>query len=93
VKAALILVVLDLLRITRDRPWFDEHGARSQLALLLRQSRLLACCTRCLSSQLLTRTLRAVDFVSVQALLYDGAARNWWQQTRLLVRYQQRMTD
>ena len=35
-KAALILVVLDLLRITRDRPWFDEHGARSQRALLVK---------------------------------------------------------
>ena len=25
VKTALILVVLDLLRITKDRPWFEEH--------------------------------------------------------------------
>jgi hypothetical protein len=31
--------------------------------------------------------------VSVQAMLYNGAARNWWQQTRVLVRYQARMTD
>jgi hypothetical protein len=27
VKTALILVVLDLLRITKDRPWFEEHSA------------------------------------------------------------------
>ena len=26
VKTALILVVLDLLRITKDRPWFEEHA-------------------------------------------------------------------
>ena len=58
-KVALILVVLDLLRITKDRPWFEEH----------------------------------VDFISIQAMLFNGAARNWWQQTRVLVRFQTRMTD
>ena len=52
-------VILDLLRITKDRPWFEEH----------------------------------IDFVSVQAMLYSGAARNWWQQTRVLVRYQARLVD
>ena len=25
IKAALILVILDMLRITKDRPWFEEH--------------------------------------------------------------------
>ena len=25
VKAALILVILGMLRITKDRPWWDEH--------------------------------------------------------------------
>ena len=59
VKTALVLVVLDLLRITKDRPWFEEHA----------------------------------DFVSVQAMLFNGAARNWWAQTRVLVRYQARLTD
>ena len=34
-----------------------------------------------------------IDFVSVQAMLFNGAARNWWQQTRTLVRYQARMVD
>ncbi len=58
-KAALILVILDVLRITRDRPWLEEH----------------------------------IDFVSAQALLFNGAARNWWQQTRLLVQVQRRMLD
>jgi hypothetical protein len=33
------------------------------------------------------------DFVSVQAMLFNGAARNWWQQTRVLVRYQSRMIE
>ena len=59
VKTALILVVLDLLRITRDRPWFEEHA----------------------------------DFVSVQSMLFNGEARNWWAQTKVLVRYQARLTD
>ena len=59
VKTAVILVVLDLLRITKDRPWFEEHA----------------------------------DFVSVQAMLFNGAAHNWWAQTRVLVRYQARLTD
>ena len=58
-KAALILVILDMLRITKNRPWFEEH----------------------------------VDFVSIQALLFNGAARSWWQQTALLVRYQARVSD
>ena len=30
-KVALILVVLDLLRFTKDRPWFEEHGAPALL--------------------------------------------------------------
>ena len=34
-----------------------------------------------------------VDFISIQAMLFNGAARNWWQQTRVLVRFQTRMTD
>ena len=29
----------------------------------------------------------------MQALLFNGAARNWWQQTRTLVRLQARLTD
>jgi hypothetical protein len=34
-----------------------------------------------------------VDFVSIQAMLFNGAARNWWQQTRVLIRFQTRMCD
>ena len=34
-----------------------------------------------------------IDFVSMQALLFSGAARNWWQQTATLVRYQARVSD
>ena len=58
-KVAVILVLLDLLRFTKDRPWFEEH----------------------------------VDFISIQAMLFNGAARNWWQQTRVLVRFQTRMAE
>jgi hypothetical protein len=56
---AFVLVVLDMLRITKDRAWFEEQ----------------------------------IDFVSVQAMLFNGAARNWWQQTSVMLRYQNRMTD
>ena len=34
-----------------------------------------------------------IDFVSCQAMLFNGAARNWWQQTRILVRFQARVLD
>jgi hypothetical protein len=34
-----------------------------------------------------------VDFISVQAMLFNGAARSWWQQTAVLVRFQSRMTE
>jgi len=35
----------------------------------------------------------AVDFISIQAMLFNGAARNWWQQTAVLVRFQTRMAE
>ena len=34
-----------------------------------------------------------VDFVSVQAVLFNGAAKSWWAQTRTLVKLQARLTD
>ena len=58
-KTALILVILDLLRLSKNATWFEEH----------------------------------VDFVSMQAVLFNGAARSWWAQTRTLVRLQARLTD
>ena len=81
VKTALILVVLDLLRITKDRPWFEEHGAFERCVVRCRAADAEHCCTF------------AADFVSVQAMLFNGAARNWWSQTKVLVRYQTRLTD
>jgi hypothetical protein len=33
------------------------------------------------------------DFVSMQAVLFNGAARSWWAQTRTLVRLQARLTE
>ncbi len=58
-KTALILVVLDLLRLSKNMTWFEEH----------------------------------VDFVSLQAVLFNGAAKSWWAQTRTLVRLQSRLTE
>ena len=59
VKTALLIVVLDALRVTRNSDWFEEH----------------------------------VDFVSMQAVLFNGAARGWWAQTHALVRMQARLTE
>jgi hypothetical protein len=58
-KAAILLVILDLLRVTRDQDWFEGH----------------------------------VDFVSTQAVLFNGAARGWWAQTRTRVKLQARLTE
>jgi len=58
VKAALLLVILDLLRVTTNRAWFEEF----------------------------------VDFSSTQALLFGGAAKSWWGQTALLVKYNSRVS-
>ena len=58
-KTALILVILDLLRLSKNASWFEEH----------------------------------VDFVSMQAVLFNGAAKSWWQQTRTLMQLQSRLVD
>ena len=58
-KTALILVVLDLLRLSKNADWFEEPA----------------------------------DFVAMQAGLFNGAAKSWWQQTRTLVRLQARLTE
>jgi hypothetical protein len=34
-----------------------------------------------------------VDFISMQATLFNGAARGWWSQTRRLVALQNRLVD
>ena len=34
-----------------------------------------------------------IDFVSMQAVLFNGAARSWWGQTHTLVRLQARLTE
>jgi hypothetical protein len=34
-----------------------------------------------------------VDFMSIQALLFGGEASNIWQQTKVLVRYQARVSS
>ena len=79
-KTALILVILDLLRLTKNASWFEEHGMCYPCVLLI-------------TASLLTRVVVAVDFVSMQAALFNGTARSWWQQTRTLVRLQARLTE
>ena len=41
----------------------------------------------------LTCLLLAVDFVSMQSLLFNGAVRGWWGQTYRLVKLQSRLTE
>ena len=43
VKTALILVILDLLRITKDRPWFEEHSASRCIACMLLNLQMRRC--------------------------------------------------
>ena len=86
VKTALILVILDLLRITKDRPWFEEHTDFVSVQVRT-TTRVAACCARVNALRLTRRP------PSAQAMLFNGAARNWWTQTKVLVRYQTRLTD
>ena len=58
-KAALLIAILDALRLSKNSTWFEEH----------------------------------IDFVSMQAVLFNGAARSWWGQTHTLVRLQARLTE
>jgi hypothetical protein len=95
VQTAVVLVLLDLLRITRNAPWLEEQGAQpraidarvvhasTDAAFGLTSAARLRQCT----------TATTVDFVSLQAVLFDGAARSWWAQTHKLVRMQARLTE
>ena len=56
VQVAIVVTVLDLLRIRSHSGWLED----------------------------------AVDFASVQCMLFDGKARSWWQQTKELVARQHR---
>ena len=77
-KAALLIFILDALRLTKNASWFEEHGACAWPQCSLAASRSLTRPSRLAPA--------VVDFVSMQALLFNGAARSWWQQTRTLVR-------
>ena len=81
-KVALILIVLDVLHITKDRQWFEARGLTCAFVAFCPFLRPAVCLAQ-----------EHIDFVSIQAMLFNGAARSWWQQTRVLVRYQTRMTD
>ena len=78
-KAALLVAILDALRLSKNSAWFEEHGAQ----LLRCQAH--ACADAARAS--------AVDFVSMQSVLFNGAARSWWAQTRTLVKLQARLTE
>ena len=60
-KVALILVLLDLLRITKDRPWFEEHGAS------LRVPCLHAACSTGLSLRVCSPPRLASQWISSQS--------------------------
>ena len=81
-KTALVLVILDMLRLSKNASWFEEHGA----------ARRGDACVRC-RRHVADARATAVDFVSMQAVLFNGAARSWWAQTRTLVRLQARLTE
>ena len=79
-KAALLVAILDALRLSKNSAWFEEHGA---------------CCTMHCRAHACADAARAraVDFVSMQSVLFNGAARSWWAQTRTLVKLQARLTE
>ena len=79
-KTAVILVILDMLRVTRNSKWFEVGTPTVMLHRRLNLTTLAA-------------KQEHVDFVSVQAVLFNGAARSWWQQTHTLVKLQARLTD
>jgi hypothetical protein len=80
-KTALILVVLDLLRLNRNSTWFEGTVCARERSFEVLLTRVGPCLPE------------HVDFVSTQAVLFNGAARSWWQQTRTLVRLQARLTE
>ena len=80
-KAALLIVILDALRLTKNSNWFEEHGACAPPPVRV--------CATCAD----VACVLAVDFVSMQCVLFNGVARNWWQQTHTLVRLQARLTE
>ena len=81
-QTALVLVVLDMFRLSKNSSWFEEHGA----------ARRGDACVRC-RRHVADARATAVDFVSMQAVLFNGAARSWWAQTHTLIRLQARLTE
>ena len=83
-KVSLILVILDLLRVSRDASWFEEH-----VDFVSMQAVLSACPASRLEPYACAGALtRAPPHTAVNC-----AARGWWSQTRTLVRLQARLTD
>lgn len=84
-KTAVVLVILDLLRLSKNATWFEvRHPNRRRCEF--RASGLKQPDASC-------RAQEHADFVSMQAVLFNGAARSWWSQTRTLVRLQSRLTE
>ena len=79
-KVAVILVILDLLRFTKDLPWFEVRKPAASSVLSGPDA-------SCRAKK------EHVDFISIQAMLFNGAARTWWSQTATLVRFQTRMAE
>ncbi len=91
-QAALILVVLDLLRLTKNSKCAcGEDGlATAERAPPQPGTR---GAHAAVPPPAATGFEEHVDFLSMQAVLFNGAARSWWAQTRTLVALQARLTD
>jgi hypothetical protein len=71
--------VLDLLRLSKNASWFEVRKP--------------AACSVLSGPDASCRAQEHVDFVSMQAVLFNGAAKSWWAQTKTLVRMQARLTE
>ena len=91
-KAALLIVILDALRVTRNSDWFEEQCVPA-VDSAARMGANMSCAPRRRRADALSIPTRSVDFVSMQAVLFNGAARGWWAQTQALVRMQARLTE
>ena len=83
-QAALIVVVMDALRLSRGSKWCVGRLRPSPADWPVSHAEV---------PRNVCRFEEHIDFMSMQCLLYDGVARSWWQQTRKLVKLQERLVD
>jgi hypothetical protein len=92
-KAALLIVILDALRVSKNSSWFEEHGACTRAFLRTPPRHFVRCVFPLADIAAFLPRARPVDFVSMQAVLFTGAYRSWWAQTHALVKLQARLTE